>query len=80
MVLELVNLRNQQQVQIRKHKDYRVNELAEFIEHLQDIKYHAKPFELAEEIVLFMDSMNGKDYAYKIKQYVEEEQEFKKNI
>jgi hypothetical protein len=35
-------------VQIRKHKDYRVNELAEFIEHLQDVKYHIKPFEMAE--------------------------------
>ena len=41
-------------MQIRKHKDYRVNKLAEFIEHLQDAKYHIKPFEMAENIVLKM--------------------------
>jgi hypothetical protein len=57
-------------VQIRKHKDYRVNELAEFIEHLQDVKYHIKPFEMAIEIVFFMDNLRGKEYARKIQDYM----------
>jgi hypothetical protein len=57
-------------VQIRKHKDYRVNELAELIEHLQDVKYHIKPFEMAEAIVTFMDDLRGKEYARKIQDYV----------
>ena len=63
-------------MQIRKHKDYRVNELAEFIEHLQDIKYHIKPFEMAEAIVLFMDDLRGKDYAKKIQEYVKQDYKF----
>lgn len=63
-------------MQIRKHKDYRVNELAEFIEHLQDIKHHIKPFEMATEIVVFMDHLRGKDYARKIKDYVDTQHNF----
>jgi len=63
-------------MQIRKHKDYRVNELAEFIEHLQDIKFHIKPFELAEQIVPFMDDLRGKDYARKIQDYLNTEHKF----
>lgn len=57
-------------MQIRKHEDYRVNELAEFIEHLQDVKHHIKPFEMAEKIVIFMDDIRGKEYARKIQEYV----------
>jgi hypothetical protein len=63
-------------VQIRKHKDYRVNELAEFIEHLQDVKYHIKPFEMAIEIVLFMDDLRGKEYARKIQDYMKHDHNF----
>jgi hypothetical protein len=63
-------------VQIRKHKDYRVNELAELIEHLQDVKYHIKPFEMAEAIVMFMDDLRGKEYAKKIQDYVNSEYKF----
>ena len=66
-------------MQIRKHKDYRVNELAEFIEHLQDIKYHIKPFEMAEAIVLFTDDLRGKDYAKKIQDYVKSDHFFQSN-
>lgn len=57
-------------MQIRKHSDYRVNELADFIEHLQDRKYHIKPFEMAEKIVMFMDDIRGKEYARKIQEYI----------
>jgi hypothetical protein len=63
-------------VQIRKHKDYRVNELAEFIEHLQDLKYHIQPFEMAEAIVIFMDDLRGKEYAKKIQEYVKSDHNF----
>jgi hypothetical protein len=63
-------------VQIRKHKDYRVNELAEFIDHLQDVKYHIKPFEMATEIVLFMDNLRGKEYARKIQEYIKTQHNF----
>jgi hypothetical protein len=63
-------------MQIRKHKDYRVNKLAEFIEHLQDVKYHIKPFELAENIVLFMDDLRGKEYARKIQDYINTQHNF----
>jgi hypothetical protein len=63
-------------MQIRKHKDYRVNELAEFIEHLQDYKHHIKPFEMAENIVQFMDHIRGKEYARKIQEYVNSEYKF----
>lgn len=64
-------------MQIRKHEDYRVNELAEFIEYLQDIKYHIKPFEMAENIVQFMDDMRGKEYAKKIQEYLSHERSFR---
>lgn len=63
-------------MQIRKHKDYRVNQLAEFIEHLQDVKYHIKPFEMAEAIVVFMDDLRGKEYARKIQDYVKSDFKF----
>ena len=63
-------------MQIRKHKDYRVNELAEFIDHLQDVKYHIKPFEMATEIVLFMDNLRGKEYARKIQEYIKTQHNF----
>jgi hypothetical protein len=63
-------------VQIRKHKDYRVNELAEFIEHLQDVKYHIKPFDMATEIVFFMDNLRGKEYARKIQDYIKTQHNF----
>ena len=63
-------------MQILKHKDYRVNDLAEFIEHLQDVKYHIKPFEMAEAIVAFMDDLRGKEYARKIQDYVKSEHNF----
>jgi len=63
-------------VQIRKHMDYRVNEVAELIEHLQDVKYHIKPFEMAEEIVKFMDDLRGKEYARKIQDYVKSDYKF----
>jgi hypothetical protein len=63
-------------VQIRKSKDYRVNEVADLIEHLQDIKYHIKPFELAEAIVRLMDDLRGKDYAKKIQEYLSTENKF----
>jgi hypothetical protein len=63
-------------MQIKKSLDYRVNELAEFIEHLQDVKYHIKPFELAENIVLFMDDLRGKEYARKIQDYTNTQHNF----
>ena len=63
-------------MQIRKHKDYRVNELAEFIEHLQYVKYHIKPFEMSEAIVRFMDDLRGKEYARKIQNYVKSDFKF----
>ena len=63
-------------MQIKKSLDYRVNELAEFIEHLQDVKYHIKPFELAENIVLFMDDLRGKEYAQKILKHLNEEKRY----
>lgn len=64
-------------MQIRKSKDDRVNEVADLIEHLQDIKYHIKPFELAEEVVKLIDSLHGKYYANKIMNYLEEEKRYK---
>jgi hypothetical protein len=63
-------------MQIQKSSDYRVNELAEFIEHLQDIKYHIKPFEMATEIVVFMDNLRGKEYARKIQDYIKTQHNF----
>jgi hypothetical protein len=76
MVLELVNLRGQQQVQIRKSEDYRVNVIAELIEHLTDFKYHIKPFDMAVEIIKNMDQMQGVDYAKKLKEYQNHENHF----
>jgi hypothetical protein len=76
MVLELVNLRGQQQVQIRKSEDHRVNVIAELIEHLTDFKYHIKPFDMAVEIVKSMDQMQGIDYAKKLKEYQNHENHF----
>ena len=64
-------------MQIRKHKDYRVNKLAEFIEHLQDFKHHIKPFEMAENIVLFMDDLRGKEYAQKMLKHLNEEKQYR---
>jgi hypothetical protein len=63
-------------MQIHKHKDYRVNELAELIENLQDNKYHIKPFEMATEIVIFMDNLRGKEYARKIQDYIKTQHNF----
>jgi hypothetical protein len=63
-------------MQIHKHKDYRVNELAELIENLQDNKYHIKPFEMATEIVIFMDNLRGKEYARKIQDHVRSDFKF----
>ena len=63
-------------MQIRKHKDHRVNELAEFIEHLQDVKYDIKPFEMSEAIVIFIDDLRGKEYAKKIQEYVKSDHNF----
>ena len=63
-------------MQIRKHSDYRVNELADFIEHLQDKKWHIKPFEMAEAIVVFMDYLRGKEYARKIQDYLKHDHNF----
>jgi len=54
-------------VQIRKSSDSRVNAVAELIEHLQDYKYHIKPYEIAEEVVKLLDNLSGIAYANKIK-------------
>ena len=64
-------------MQIRKHEDYRVNELAEFIEFIQDRKHHIKPFEMAENIVEFMDNIRGKEYARKIQEYLKDSDSYK---
>lgn len=58
-------------MQIHKSDDSRVNSVAELIEHLQDYKYHIKPYELAVEIVKLLDNMAGIGYANKIKEYRE---------
>jgi len=63
-------------MQIRKHKDYRVNELADLIENLQDSKYNIRPFELAEQIVIFMDNLRGKEYARKIQDHIKSDYKF----
>jgi hypothetical protein len=59
-------------VQIRKSDDFRVNAVAELIEHLQDYKYHIKPYEIAVEVVKLLDNMVGIGYSNKIKEYREE--------
>ena len=64
-------------MQIRKSKDHRVNEVADLIEHLQDIKYHIKPFELAEAVVQLIDDLHGKQYAQKIMKHINEEKNYR---
>ena len=54
-------------MQIRKSEDSRVNAVAELIEHMQDYKYHVKPYEIAEEVVKLLDKLAGIAYANKIK-------------
>jgi len=66
-------------MQIRKDSDYRVNELAEFIEHLQDNKYHIHPFDMAKAIVPFMDDLRGKEYYRKMREHLNTEQNFNSN-
>ena len=63
-------------MQIRKSEDYRVNVIAELIEHMMDFKYHIKPFDMAVEIVKSMDYMQGMDYAKKLKEYQNHENHF----
>jgi hypothetical protein len=63
-------------VQIRKSEDYRVNVIADLIEHMLDFKYHIKPFEMAVEIVKNMDYMQGVDYAKKLKENQKHENNF----
>ena len=63
-------------MQIRKSKDYRVNVIADLIEHMMDFKYHIKPFDMAVEIVKNMDYMQGIDYAKKLKEYQNNENHF----
>ena len=58
-------------MQIRKSSDFRVNELAELIEHLKDYKHHITPFEIAEEVVKYMDMVTGRGYMQKIKDHLE---------
>jgi hypothetical protein len=63
-------------VQIRKSTDKRINEVAELIEHLQDYKYHIKPYEIAEEVVKLLDNIAGIAYANKIKKDSKDRQNF----
>jgi hypothetical protein len=63
-------------VQIRKSTDQRINEVAELIEHLQDYKYHIKPYEIAEEVVKLLDNLAGIAYANKIKKDSKDRQNF----
>lgn len=63
---------------IHNHKDYRVNKVADLIEHLMDYKYHIKPMEIAENVVNLMDELYAQAYAYKIKEYRENEKSFSK--
>jgi hypothetical protein len=63
-------------VQIRKSSDSRVNAVAELIEHLQDYKYHIKPYEIAEEVVKLLDNLAGIAYANKIKKDSQDRQVF----
>jgi hypothetical protein len=63
-------------VQIRKSTDQRINEVAELIEHLQDYKYHIKPYEIAEEVVKLLDNIAGIAYANKIKKDSKDRQNF----
>lgn len=63
-------------MQIRKSTDKRINEVAELIEHLQDYKYHIKPYEIAEEVVKLLDNIAGIAYANKIKKDSKDRQNF----
>ncbi len=63
-------------MQIRKSSDSRVNAVAELIEHLQDYKYHIKPYEIAEEVVKLLDNLSGIAYANKIKKDSKDRQNF----
>ena len=63
-------------MQIRKSSDYRVNAVANLIESLKDTKYHIGPFELAENIVAFIDKVQGIEYANKINHYKEDYKAF----
>lgn len=63
-------------MQIRKSTDQRINEVAELIEHLQDYKYHIKPYEIAEEVVKLLDNLAGMAYANKIKKELKDRQNF----
>jgi hypothetical protein len=63
-------------VQIRKSEDYRVNVIADLIEHMMDFKYHIKPFDMAVEIVKNMDYMQGVDYAKKLREHQKHENYF----
>lgn len=63
-------------MQIRKSTDQRINEVAELIEHLQDYKYHIKPYEIAEEVVKLLDNLAGIAYANKIKKDSKDRQNF----
>lgn len=63
-------------MQIRKSTDQRINEVAELIEHLQDYKYHIKPYEIAEEVVKLLDNLAGVAYANKIKKDSKDRQNF----
>jgi hypothetical protein len=63
-------------VQIRKSTDQRINEVAELIEHLQDYKYHIRPYEIAEEVVKLLDNLAGIAYSNKIKKDSKDRQNF----
>ena len=63
-------------MQIRKSTDQRINEVAELIEHLQDYKYHIRPYEIAEEVVKLLDNLAGVAYANKIKKDSKDRQNF----
>jgi hypothetical protein len=61
-------------------KDYRVLAIAELIEYLKDRKYHIKPIEIAREVVKLVDDLDGKSYAYKIKEYLDHEKSFRGKV
>ena len=63
-------------MQIRKSTDQRINEVAELIEHLQDYKYHIKPYEIAEKVVKLLDNLAGIAYSNKIKKDSKDRQNF----
>lgn len=67
-------------MQIRKSTDSRVNAVAELIEHLQDYKYHIKPYDIAEEVVKLLDNLAGIAYANKIKKDSKDRQLFEGKV